>query len=199
MEGRSRMVAALLAVWAVSACSGAFLSVHEGRPLADGVTILARIDGWRSELTSDPDGTRQVPDLLLEISYDEATARAAWADNVPGDVPAGSGDPGEFGIHADLDDVDFSQDAVVVYSAGQSGSCPAWLVDATYAAGAFDVVESDEVPEGSDGCSDVRVPYRLVLAVDRDKLPPPEDLPVDRVHVDGQDIDGLVTEYRRTD
>jgi hypothetical protein len=195
MKGRSRVVAALLAVWAVAGCSNLDLGGRHGRPLAEGVTVLARIDGWRADLTSDPDGTRQVPSLLVEIAYDEATARAAWAANVPDGLPARSGTPQQDGSYADLDDVDFADRVVVVYSSAQSGSCPGWLVDATYAAGTLVMTETSAIPEGSNGCNDSRVPYRLVLAVDRGKLPPAEDLPVDRVQVDDRDADGLVTRY----
>jgi hypothetical protein len=195
MKGRSQVVAALLGVWTVAGCSVPGLDGRDGRPPADGVTVLARVDGWRSELTSDPDGTRQGPLLLVEIAYDEATARDAWADTVPDGLPARSGPPEQDGTYGDLDDVDFADQVVVVYSSAQSGSCPGWLVDVSFALGMVIAAETAAIPEGSDGCNDSRVPYSLVLAVDRAKLPAAEALPIDRVQIDDRDTDGLVTGY----
>ena len=48
-------------------------------------------------------------------------------------------------------------------------------------------------PDGS--CTADYMAYRLVLAVDRGKVPAEADLPVAEVLVDGQDPGGLVTAY----
>jgi hypothetical protein len=193
-KGRSRMAAALLAVWAVTGCSAVLAGTHGESP-AEGVTVLARIDGWREALTSDPDGTRVGHEVVVELAYDEATAREAWTGNVPDGLPARTGVPEEVGVYGNLGDVDLAQQAVVVYSSAQSGSCPGWLVDVSFVDGRLQVAETDSIPEGSNGCNDSRVPYRVVLAVDRDKLPPAEDLPIVRVRIDDRNTDGLVTGY----
>jgi hypothetical protein len=105
---------------------------------------------------------------VVEIVYDEETARAAWADNVPDGLPARSGHPVQVGIYGDLDEVD----------------------------GTLDVVETSAIPDRADGCNDSRVPYRVVLALDRDRLPEPDDLPMDEMRLDGRDLtDALVTTY----
>ena len=192
MAPRQVAAAAVLLV-AVSGCS---LFQPGPAPLADGITVLARVEDWRAELTSDPDGSRVVPEVLVEVAYDEATARRAWAANVPDGLPQRSGQPGANGVHGDLADVDFAEQALVVYSSGQSGSCPAWLVDVSFADGVLGVAETHQIPAGDNGCNDSRVPYRLVLAVDRDKLPHADVLPVERVRIDERDAsDALVATY----
>lgn len=195
MKGRSRMVAALLAVWAVAGCSSLDLGGRGGQPPADGVTVLARLDDWRRALTEDPDGTGIGPPVVVEVAYDDATARAAWAGNVPDGLPERSGNPEEVGVYGALEDIDFTDQVVVVYSSAQSGSCPGWLVDASFVDGRLEVAETDSIPAGSNGCNDSRVPYRLVLAVDRDKMPGEADLPIHALRIDERDTAGLVTTY----
>jgi hypothetical protein len=83
-----------------------------------GVQVLAKADEWRALL-----GFHGV----VEVAYDEVTAAQAWAENVPADLVRRTGDPALPGLYGDLADIDFDREALVVYSSGQSGTCPEWL------------------------------------------------------------------------
>jgi hypothetical protein len=181
-RGRRCAAAAVLTVAAGTGCGG---------PTADGVTTLAKADGWRSALASDE--VLGGYHALAEIAYDEATARTAWQDAVPDGAPERSGEPREPGVYGDLDDVDFAGQVVVVYSSGQSGACPGWLADISVEDGTVQLAEGRHMP--GNGCSDDYNPYRLVLAVDRDRVPAEDDLPTEDVFVDGRDLAGLITAY----
>jgi hypothetical protein len=62
---------------------------------------------------------------------------------------------------------------VVVWSSGESGSCPEWLADVEHSNDTI-VVER----ERSGGmCTDDYNPYRVVLAVHRERLPSADELP----------------------
>lgn len=141
-------------------------------PDADGpVRTLATVAGWRDDL--------EVPrGALLEIAFEEETARRLVADNVPTDLPAGPDDePWEDGRHDDLDDVDLATHVVAVYSAGRSGSCPEWVAEvSTHGDG---VVVGTAVPTRG-GCTYDFNPYRTVIAIERDQVPQPEALPAAR-------------------
>lgn len=141
-------------------------------PPAEGVEPLAKASGWREGL---PQGD---PSALLEVAYDRETADRAWRANVPDDLDERDDDlPAEPGVYGALDEVDFDRQAVVVWSSGESGSCPGWLAD-------LDTVDNTvhvEVDATAQLCTDDYVPYRMVLAVDRDRLPQPDQLPHARI------------------
>lgn len=136
------------------------------------VTPLAKAQDWRDDL--DPN---EVAFAVIEIAFDRETAERAWDDNVPDDLP--EADPAEAGpgVYATLDDVDFDEQAVVVWSSGESGSCPGWLADIEANDDGTVRVERGEASAGA--CTEDFNPYRMVLAVDRDRLPDPEDLPAE--------------------
>jgi hypothetical protein len=133
------------------------------------VRTLATVSGWRDELSQGTDGG------VLEIAYDAETAERAFAANVPDGLPASDGEPSEDGLHAPLDSVDWDREVVAVWSSGRSGSCPVWVADLRLEDGAIAVETASPI---SGACTDDWNPYRTVLAVDRDRLPALEDLPV---------------------
>lgn len=171
----------------LAACGG---GVGSSGPDDGPVTVLARADGWRSGIEA------SVGFLLLEVAYDEGTALRAWAENVPNELPADDGDPPATpGAYRSLDDVDFSRQAVVVVSSGGSSSCPPWVRDIRTVG---DRVEVELAREGAQACTDDFQPYRLVLAVDRDRLPGLDALPVERVDVPSDnltDVEGRMVAY----
>jgi hypothetical protein len=135
------------------------------------VRTLATAAGWRDGLSQDTGGG------VLEIAYDADAGGRAFAENVPDDLPPGDGDddPSADALHAGLDTVDWDREVVVVWSSGRSGSCPSWVADLHLGDGAI-AVETASPVRGA--CTDDWNPFRTVLAVDRDLLPPIEDLPV---------------------
>jgi hypothetical protein len=147
---------------------------------ADGVVPLAKAEGWREQLQ--PMGT---PFAVLEIADDRDTAERAWRDNVPDDLPPGEGVPDEPGVYGALEQVDFERQALVVWSSGESGTCPAWLFDVRARDdGAVDIEQRDitSLVEEDVMCTMDYRPYRMVLAVDRDRLPDLTGLPTEDVH-----------------
>ena len=148
------------------------------------VVPLAKADGWRDDLDID------AYHALIEIAYERDTAERAWTDNVPAELPQRAGLPARVGVYATLNEVDFARQAVVVWTAGQSGSCPQWLADLRTRADG--TVRLDTAAAGGGVCTDDYNPYRMLLAVDRDRLPDPAALPT----TSGEDIpDALVRAY----
>lgn len=146
-------------------------------PDDDGPVVpLVKAHGWRESLDRDWSA-------LVEIAYDRATAATAWADNVPDDLPVADRDDAEPGVYASLADVDFAQQAVVVWSAGESGSCPQWLGDIRTDDGGG-TIHLNRDTAGGPVCTEDYTPYRMLVAVDRDRLPHPDRLPTD-------DVDGV--------
>lgn len=153
-------------------------------PIGEGLAPLAKASGWREDL-----GSVGTPFAVLEVAFDRATAERAWRDNVPDDLDTRRDDlPAEPGRYGDLDAVDFDRQALVVWSSGESGSCAEWVAD-------IDTVDGTvRVQRGATAqtCTSDYNPYRMVLAVDRDRLPQPGDLPHDRI----EDLpDGEVRAY----
>ncbi len=182
------MAAALLVVCAVSTgCA----RLSAGGPTTEGVTVLAKADGWRDALSTDESMGGYY--AIAEVAYDEESARTAWRDAVPADLPEREGEPRESGRYGDVEAIDFDRQVLVVYSSGQSGACPGWLADIAVDDGTVEFIEGRHMP--GDGCTDDYNAYRLVLAVDRDRLPPSGDLPTEQVLVDGNDLAGLVVAY----
>lgn len=142
-------------------------------PPGEGIETLAKATDWRDGLAEELGQFG-----VFEVAYDLETAEAAWRDNVPDDLePRDDELPADPGVYGELDEVDFDQQAVVVWSSGESGSCPEWLSDIDHADGSI-VVER----ERSGGmCTDDYNPYRVVLAVDRERLPSADELPSARL------------------
>lgn len=145
---------------------------------ADPVVVLAKADGWR-------DGLAQAtgdPYALIEI-VDPTDSRQAWHDKVPADLPTATGDPADPGVYRPLAaDVDLERYTLVVYSSGQSSSCPAWVDDLSFTEGRIEVILATTAGPG-EPCTDDFQPYRLVLAVDPGVLPSRAELPVERIDV----------------
>jgi hypothetical protein len=149
-------------------------------PGSSAVQPLAKADGWRDGLVDHFDGNE--PFGLVEIAYDRATAERAWADNVPEALPERSARPEDPGRYGGLDDIDFASHALVVWSSGQSGSCPEWLADVrTRDDGGIEV----RTRQRGGACTDDYNRYRMVLAVSLSRLPGVEALPTSDVVVDG--------------
>jgi hypothetical protein len=144
---------------------------------AEGISPLAKFDGWRDGPWDD-----NAPFAILEIAYDRATAERAWKENVPASLSRGSGMPEQAGLYGSVDDVNFESQAVVVWSSGQSGSCPEWLSDVRTGDGRVEVETTvgAQVAGQADepiACTSDYGTYGMILAVARDRLPHPSDLP----------------------
>lgn len=172
----------LLLASVVTGCSG--------RGTAEGVEPLARAEGWRDALV---DHLESGTYTILEIAYDRATAQRAWAENVPDGLPEGSRALDRDGRYGSLDDVDLATHVLVVWSGG-STSCPGWLYGVDTDDGVVRATTRERV-EGN-GCADIFVAYRMVLAVERGLLPDAASLPA-RLVIDGRDFGSraLVTAY----
>lgn len=177
-----RSLRGYLVAMALCILSGAALSACGSAQ--DGVVPLAKVDGWR-------DGFDTSEFAVLEIAFDAETARRAWLENVPLDLAERSGDPLEPGKYGDLEDVNFEEQVVAVWSSGQSGSCPSWLAQVMVQQSGLVELERGSANPGEDCTSDYRT-YRMVVAVDRSHVPHQEDLPI-------RDVagvpDGLVSAY----
>jgi hypothetical protein len=162
-----------------------------------GVQVLAKTGGWRVSLVEFYG--------IVEVAYDEVAAVQAWEENVPADLVRRSGNPDLPGLYGDLADIDFDREVLVVYSSGQSATCPGWLtgvevtglgtvqLTTTLTTAMFTTVHGKRVGE----CTADYRPYRLVLSIDRDRLPPISELPTTRVLFNGEQLGGggLVTTY----
>jgi hypothetical protein len=138
---------------------------------ADSVRTLAKVDGWRTDLVTPPQVFSAV-----EVAYDVETAQRMWKQNVPPDLQTQTGDPTRAGVYGDLADVDFGEQAVALWSGGQSGSCPGWLSRVRLAETAHVVVSEDFDTGVGDACSTDRNAYRTVVVIERDQLPTEQSL-----------------------
>ena len=168
--------------------------------VADGPAVqpLAKMDGW-SPGVSAAFGDYH-PFAVLEIAYDQPTAEQAWDAVVPDELPNRRGYPAQVGLYGSLDSVDFSRQAVVVWSSVQSGSCPSWLADITTDGATVEMTSGElgeiRIPVATPlrkkdvpmDCTADDNPYSMVLAVDRDRLPERSELPTDDVVIDGQTL-----------
>jgi hypothetical protein len=159
-----------------------------------GVTPLAKAEGWRDDL-----GPMLPPFGILEIAYDRPTAEQLWADNVPEGLPEHQGDPEEPGIYGGHDEVDFDRQVVVVWSSGESSTCPGWLADVQVDDAGTVQLEREDAAGVFGACTDDYNPYRLVGAVDRDRVPPPGALPTEDVAGVPEGPGAVVAEYPVTD
>ncbi|MHA3948765.1 hypothetical protein [Cellulomonas bogoriensis] len=126
------------------------------------------MDDWH------PD-TPQEAFARLEVAYDEQAARQMWDGNVDPALPVREGNPLEPGVYGDLGDVDLQTQVLALYSAGQSGSCPQWPVSVTTSDGVVQVEVTEDL-QGGDGCTDDYNPYRALVVVDRDEVPPVDEI-----------------------
>lgn len=142
-----------------------FSVVSGPQPPSDAVTVLAKGSGWRS-------GLHDEFFAMLEVAYDPEVAERAWDENVHDTTPRGDELPEEPGVYGGLADVDFDEQVVVVWSSGESGSCPEWIRD-------VDTIEQRvRITLDMRGfvCTDDYNAYRVVAAVDRDRLPGPDEI-----------------------
>lgn len=156
------------------------------------VVVLARGDGWRDGLM-DAVGLRY---LVIEVA-EPGMARQAWEDNVTDGLPTASGPPDEPGVYVPFEEVDPTTHAIVVVSSGTSSSCPTWPADLRLRDSHVEVdLEMDVAADAP--CTDDLVPYRAVLAVERDRLPMSDALPLEDIDVPSENltgVDGVVTPY----
>lgn len=173
---RRGVVAVLTVGLLLGACGGGDTpSIESGGGGGDdeGLASLAKATNWREELRGTTDAF-----AVIEIAYDRKSAERSWQDNVPDDLERRDDElPAEPGLYGDLDDIDFDRQAVIVWSSGESGSCPGWLADIDTRDGTVHV-ERDATQQE---CTDDYNPYRMVLAVARDRLPESSDLPHERI------------------
>jgi hypothetical protein len=151
----------------------------EATPDEGPVRTLATVPGWRGGFDGASAGT-------LEITADRQAGEQAFVENVPDDLPDDARHVAEDGLHAGLDTVDWDREVIVVWSGGRSGSCPVWVEDLRVEDGR--IVVSLASPSQGVCTSDFN-PYRAVLAVDLDRLPDVEDLPLPVG--DGGDIEAV--------
>ena len=161
-------------------------------PIDDGITVLAKAEGWSPSLETEGESFGDYF-AVVEIAYDAETAATAWAATVPAGLEERSGQPREPGRYGAPDAVDFDEQVLVVYSSGESGACPGWLSDIAVEHGDVLLERGQHVP--GNGCTDDYNAYRLLLAVDREKVPAAEELPTERVVVDGRELRGLVATF----
>jgi hypothetical protein len=183
------VVLALAAAVAAVAAYAAFVVLAGDDEVDAEVGALARDNGWRPELGGPFPG----PAAILEVAYDRETAEEAWRENVPDELPERTGDPDRPGVYGSLDDVDFDREVVVVWSAGGSSSCPPWLARVETDAAGTVTLETDAAE--AEACTDDYSPYRMLLAVDRERLPAADDLPTEDVDADVPPPGALVTGY----
>lgn len=174
-----------------------------------GTDSSARSTSGDSELSVVPlakaEGHRDGVDLLalspplhgvLEIAFDPESARQAWDDNTSADLADQEGLPEEPGVYGDLGDVDFETHVVAVWSSGDSSTCPGYVsgieVDDE---GSVDIALED-AGDSSQPCTADYNPYRMVFALERERVPSADGLPThDVIGREHLETDVLVAEY----
>lgn len=105
----------------------------------------------------------------LRVATDEATARKLW-DALAVDGLGPTSDPAERGRHGELDAVDFTDQVVVLWRGGESGTCPHRVDDiATTDDGVVEITLSLSLLDVV--CTDDYAPYVVLAAVDRAAMP----------------------------
>ena len=192
MDARAARSVLIGVALAISAC-GTPTDAPAGAGGADrSVEVLAKAEGWRAGLA---DAAGQ-PHMLLEVAADAELAQQAWDDNVPDSLVEADGEPDQPGIYADLDVVDLDEQVVVVLSSGESSTCPVWVDDLSAIDERIEVMLASAA-DADQGCTDDYQPYRLVLAVDRDRLPV-DALPIERIDTPSEnltDVEGRAVVY----
>ena len=115
----------------------------------------------------------------LEFAVDPETAVALWDEHVSDELPRGRGKPFGEGIYDDLDSVDFDRQVVALWW-GTEATCPQAVTDVRSPDRA--TVELHTTEEGH-ACLDMATSFRMLLAIDRDRLPEVSELPVNLVEV----------------
>ena len=118
-------------------------------------------------------------DVNLELAFDRDTAALLWDEHVSDDLPRRRGEPFREGIYSDLDGVDFDSHVVALWWGGEA-TCAQAVTDVQFPEN--DTVELHTTEEEPD-CLDMEIPFRTVLAIDRDRLPALSELPVNLVKV----------------
>lgn len=153
---------------------------------------LAKVEGWRGGIDVFE------PEAILEIAYDAETAQTLWDENVGRGLPDLEGKPRNPGIYGELDDVDFDDEVVGLFSDGESSSCPGWVDRVGEVDGDVDILRVEDMG-GGDGCLSDHGAYRVVIVIDRDDVPDADALSTARVRFDGREVpDGVVREYLTT-
>jgi hypothetical protein len=144
---------------------------HRRADVDPSITTLAKMVGWRGDRWP---GAGEI----VEVAYDEEIAQRAWTENVPADLEPTSvlGQPG---LHGELDEVSLEGRALVVVSFTESGSCPSWITRIEKLPDGRLQVQQVSFSDGRRVCTSDGNPYRVVLAVDRDRLPDPAELPTE--------------------
>ena len=158
-----RRLSAVLTATVLCATSGCSLLPSGG---ADGVKTVVKADGGQQTV---PNSSGSFASLF--IAYDSASAQRLWDDNVPAGLPHLEGDPLQQGLYGDLADVDFDDQVVGLWSAGESGSCPAWLAEVRTGTDGSLVVTEGLDTDGNETCTDDNNAYRAVVLIDRDAVP----------------------------
>jgi len=109
------------------------------------------------------------------VAWDADAAVGLWDAHVDEALPeVVEVPPATTGVYGTLDGIDWDRQAVAVWYDGQSSGCPSYVVDVTTAT---DVeVRTSAVAAG--GCPEDWNAYRVLLVIDRDKLPDPAALPI---------------------
>lgn len=132
-----------------------------------GVFVLTKESEWRE----DPPRSLVEEEYmrLLEIAYDVDTGQRLWDDNGPQSTDTNDAGGSELPY-----EIDYSSQALVVWSAGESGSCPETLEGITTSESGVVVNLSQPGPEES--CTEDFNRYRVVAVVNLDSVPGPEDV-----------------------
>ncbi|MEX0926927.1 MAG: hypothetical protein WD208_09475 [Dehalococcoidia bacterium] len=142
----------------------------------DSVLPLMKAEGWRDDLGPGPP-----PFAIVEIAFDRETAERAWVENTPEDLPRRTGAPEEPGIYGDLAQVDFDTQAAVVWSSGESSTCPGWLAGIDVTDQGTVEIQTEDTAGFFGSCTDDFGFYRMVVVVERGRLPKPDELPTEDV------------------
>lgn len=166
----------------LAACGADSGGDPDDTPPSDRILTLTKVDSWRTGLAESLD----TPFGVLEVAFDRPTAEQAWRENTPADLPDGTLPASEAGRYGDLDEVDFDTHAVVVWSSGQSGSCPSWVGSVHVDEDGALFITTTHAP--ADACTDDYNPYSQMLAVPRDRLPDQMQLPTSARIIDNVEI-----------
>lgn len=170
-----RGIASVLALAGLTGCAEVSEVLGPRHLWNEHIVPLAKASGWRAELR--PIGS---PSAVLEIAPDKAAAERAWRENVPDTLADRTGVPDKPGVYRELSEVNFDEYALVVWSSGESGTCPEWIADLHTTDDGTVAVELG-VTSSTGVCTDDYRPYRIVLALDRDQLLDLKDLPTGKI------------------
>ncbi len=188
--GVCRVFIVLLAALIVAACAAddAGGGSPDGTPdgpsneFGDGeIVTLAKVEGWRDNFENE----HGFPYIVLEIAETRDHIDAAWSANVPNDLAEAASPADGPGIYVAREAVDWDTYALVVFSSGESGTCPEMLTRLELHDDRIDV-DVEHVGGPYEACTDDFRPYRQLFALPVDQLP--EQLPVDRIDVPSRNL-----------